>query len=112
MGGFIMKLNGIWQCEITDHGAHHHLLEGTVPGCVHTDLQKAGIIGDFYYRTNADDVQWIENCDVTYSRNFTVETPEPNTYLHFDGLVYIVHKITDARKNVYTNCIILDIMKI
>ena len=81
-----MKLNGIWQCEITDHGAHHHLLEGTVPGCVHTDLQKAGIIGDFYYRTNADDVQWIENCDVTYSRNFTVETPEPNTYLHFDGL--------------------------
>ena len=86
MGGFIMELNGIWQCEITDHGAHHYRLEGTVPGCIHTDLQKAGIIGDFYYRTNADDIQWIENCDVTYSRSFIVETPEPNTCLHFDGL--------------------------
>lgn len=81
-----MKLNGKWNCVVWEENHRHYEIEGTVPGCVHTDLLNAGIIKDIYWRTNADDIQWIENADVTYSRTFTVENPEQNAVLVFEGL--------------------------
>ena len=83
----ILDLCGAWQCRITDHnGPHNHEIPASVPGCVHTDLQAAGILGDLFWRTENDTCQWVENCDVTYSRTFTVASAEPNTYLTFEGL--------------------------
>jgi beta-mannosidase len=35
----------------------------TVPGCVHTDLLAAGRIGDPFYRTNEQQLGWIERQD-------------------------------------------------
>ena len=81
-----MLLNGAWQCRCTDGGAHDYEIPATVPGCVHTDLQAAGILGDLYYRDNADSCQWVERCSVTYTRTFDIGEFEPNTYLTFDGL--------------------------
>lgn len=43
-----------------------------VPGCVHTDLRRAGRIPDPFYGTNELDLQWIEERDWEYETWFTV----------------------------------------
>lgn len=57
----------------------------TVPGCVHTDLKACGLIPDMFYRDNSKEVQWIENCDWTYSCMFDAEMGK-NVSLVFEGL--------------------------
>ncbi len=83
-----MNLNGQWRCHITDHETHQYEIPAAVPGCVHTDLKNAGILGDLYYRTNADTCQWVEHCDVTYTKTFTVTEDDiaNNTVITFEGL--------------------------
>ena len=81
-----MTLNGIWKCHITDNGEHTYDIDGHVPGCAHTDLIKAGILPDLYRRTNNDCAGWVEACSVTYSRTFTLDAVEENTYINFEGL--------------------------
>jgi beta-mannosidase len=44
-----------------------------VPGTVHTDLEKNGLIKDPLYRMNDDDVQWIENRDWEYLTTFEID---------------------------------------
>lgn len=78
-----ISLNGQWNIE--SEGLKKSI-EGTVPGCIHTDLIKEGIIKDIFYRKNADETQWIENCDWTYERRFTVDSVEENAFLVFEGL--------------------------
>lgn len=65
-----LSLNGAWELrqangEIT--------CPATVPGCVHLDLQAAGIIDDPYYRDNELDTLWICETDWVFSRTFTVD---------------------------------------
>ncbi len=43
-----------------------------VPGCVHTDLRRHGLIPDPFYGTNELGVQWIEERDWEYRRTFNV----------------------------------------
>ena len=81
-----LYLCGSWHCHITDGAAHTYDIPASVPGCVHTDLQAAGILGDLFWRTENDTCQWVENCDVTYTRTFCVDTVQENTYLTFEGL--------------------------
>ncbi|MBR6740424.1 MAG: hypothetical protein IKM04_05105 [Clostridia bacterium] len=45
-----MLLNGKWTVSGKDCKGNHFTIPATVPGCIHTDLQTAGIIGDFYWR--------------------------------------------------------------
>ncbi|MEX2382383.1 MAG: glycoside hydrolase family 2 protein [Opitutales bacterium] len=47
-------------------------LPATVPGCVHTDLHRAGRIPDPFYGRNERDLQWIEEEDWTYRLVFNV----------------------------------------
>ncbi|MBQ8578787.1 MAG: hypothetical protein IJ449_12620 [Clostridia bacterium] len=84
----MMTLNGAWLCHITDSDTHDYTIPAAVPGCVHTDLKAAGILGDLYYRTNADDCRWVENCDVTYTKIFALTDDDiaDNAVLVFDGL--------------------------
>lgn len=79
-------LDGAWICHVTDGGAHDHTVPASVPGCVHTDLQAAGILGDLFWRTENDSCQWVERCDVTYTRTFRVDAVQKNTRLTFEGL--------------------------
>ena len=41
-------------------------MEAAVPGCVHTDLIRNGLIGDPFFRLNEHDVQWIDKKDWEY----------------------------------------------
>ena len=81
-----MILNGAWQGEYVTEKGERVAFPATVPGCIHTDLQACGKIGDFYYRDESKTVQWIENCDVSYSRDFDVPEPSSSAFLEFDGL--------------------------
>ena len=81
-----MLLNGKWQLTGLDANNCPISVEGTVPGCVHTDLIANGILGDIFYRDNSKTCQWVEDRDFTYTKTFTVEKIEENSYLEFDGL--------------------------
>ena len=39
-------------------------IQATVPGCVHTDLQRAGLIDDPFDGANETDQQWIGNTEL------------------------------------------------
>lgn len=57
----------------------------TVPGCVHTDLLKNGLIEDPFWRDQNQKCQWIEERDWGYRCSFDAELGE-NVSLCFDGL--------------------------
>ena len=48
-------------------------LSAVVPGCVHTDLLRAGKIPDPFWGTNELGLQWIEERDWEYSADFAVD---------------------------------------
>ena len=81
-----MLLNGEWKCLLFREGGAPQTFSAAVPGCIHTDLKRAGVIGDYFYRNNAEKISWIENCDVTYQKQFDVDSVENNEYLRFEGL--------------------------
>jgi beta-mannosidase len=69
-------------------------MPATVPGTVHTDLMAQGIIPDPYYRTNENDVQWVEDVRWVYRRTFTVPASvlrESTVRLSAEGLDTYAH---------------------
>jgi beta-mannosidase len=70
MEGKTIKLNENWQFKATDENSW---MMAEVPGCVHTDLIRAGIIEDPYYRLNEHNVQWIDKKDWEYKTVFSVD---------------------------------------
>ncbi len=44
-----------------------------VPGCVHTDLHRAGAIPDPFWGRNEDDLQWMEEVDWEYETTFDAD---------------------------------------
>ena len=82
-----ISLNGIWNGScISPDGEEKFTFTGTVPGCVHTDLLGIHIPEDLYYRDNADECQWIENCNWKYTKTFHIASVSPKTVLVFEGL--------------------------
>lgn len=81
-----MLLNGEWKCIFLKDGSAPQTFSAAVPGCIHTDLKRAGVIGDYFYRDNAEKIRWIENCDVIYQKQFDVDSVENNEYLRFECL--------------------------
>jgi len=67
----VINLNGAWNA--CGSGLKKPIA-ATVPGCIHTDLLKAGVIDDPYFRDNENAVQWIGETDWTYSRRFNVDS--------------------------------------
>ncbi|MDR3710622.1 MAG: hypothetical protein P4L33_20165 [Capsulimonadaceae bacterium] len=62
-------------------------IPATVPGHVHLDLLRAGVIGDPFERMNERGVEWIDETDWVYETTFHVEVPlSGKTYLVFDGI--------------------------
>lgn len=79
-------------CDETDW------LTAAVPGTVHTDLLRHGLISDPFYGTNEHDLQWIDKKDWEYKSSF--ELPEgwqemTQVELVFDGL--------DTYADIYVN---------
>ncbi len=63
----IFTLDGAWSLSGPDaFGA----IPATVPGCVHTDLRRAGKIPDPFYRDNEKQIAWVSKAAWTYTRHF------------------------------------------
>jgi beta-mannosidase len=72
--------------------------DAVVPGCIHTDLLKDGVIEDPYYRLNEKQQQWIGKTDWEYKTVFNINDKtlrEQNVNIIFDGL--------DTYADVYLN---------
>ena len=96
----IKSLNGSWQLAGIEKGRGNWALpdsllpsgaikaDAYVPGEVHVDLHRAGLIPDPYYAKNAEDLQWIEDKEWWYKQTFEVDEDfkQKRTYLEFDGL--------------------------
>lgn len=79
-----LDLNGSWQGLCLRDGKEEFRFDGSVPGCVHTDLMGSRIPADLQYRDHTEQCQWIEDCDWVYSRSFTCDGTQ--THLVFEGL--------------------------
>ncbi|WFB59939.1 glycoside hydrolase family 2 protein [Paenibacillus sp. BR1-192] len=81
----VMTLNQ-WKFKACDES---EWLPAQVPGCVHTDLLKNGIIPDPFYGTNEHDLQWIDKKDWEYETSFDLDSnlsAQSRIELVFDGL--------------------------
>lgn len=84
-------------------------LDAKVPGTVHTDLKRHGLIDDPFYRTNENEVQWVEECDWEYKTTFIVDRQILNheaAELVFDGLdtyadVYLNNRLILQSENMF-----------
>lgn len=81
-----ISLAGPWRLRSADGRTE---APATVPGCVHTDLTAAGLIGDPFYRDNVTRDARVYGEDYIYSRSF--EAPEDfcragRALLECDGL--------------------------
>ena len=62
-------------------------LPAQVPGHVHLDLHRAGVIPDPFYRMNERTVAWVDETDFVYETTFHVDGDAPPcAYLVFHGL--------------------------
>ena len=65
------------------------VIDATVPGCVHTDLLRAGLIRDPYEHGAEHELQWIGLCDWRYACRFTPDAgvmDHERIDLVFDGI--------------------------
>lgn len=65
-------------------------MEADVPGEVHLDLMKAGLIRDPYIGTNCLEARWVEECYWSYRKTFTPpdDAFKGEAWLYFEGLDY------------------------
>ena len=97
-------LDGVWEGMRSSNGS---TFPATVPGCVHTDLIKNGQLpGDIYWRDTAQQVQWIENEDWVYTKQFAVDTLENGAVLVFECLdtyaeVYLNEHLVGSADNMF-----------
>lgn len=102
-----INLNGCWQGECFDvKGKKKFGFRGNVPGCVHTDLLGKHIPEDIYFRNNADECLWIENCNYCYTRTFNLTEIPEKANLVFDGLdtytkIYFNNKYLGTTDNMF-----------
>ncbi len=64
------ELHGGWQLESPEAD---RWLAATVPGCIHTDLHRHGLIPDPFHGRNELDLQWIGERDWIYRTTFAVD---------------------------------------
>ena len=77
----------VWTARIhsPDH-RHDFTLPARVPGCIHADLLRAGLVCDPFWRDSNESLQWIEDCDVTYTGTFRLDAVPQDAHLVFRGL--------------------------
>ena len=81
----------------------------TVPGDVHLDYERAGLIADPFFGTNHDHIRWMEEWEWWYRTEVTPPTPAPGQRLHllFEGLdvfatVYLNGREVGRHQNMFT----------
>ena len=63
----ILNLTAGWEFF---HPQDRRWYPARVPGCIHTDLQRNGLIPDPFHGNNEKNLQWIEQLDWTYRLTF------------------------------------------
>jgi len=119
-----LSLDGAWKirwCD-DDHGRPEQFVgaeadetlfyDATVPGEVHVDLMRAGLIGDVDVGVNAQNARWIEEEVWVYRRQFHAPrqaATAKTSWLVFDGLdlnaiVYLNGEEVGRHDNAYIPC--------
>ncbi len=108
-----IDLNGLWQLSWKEIESGHGVpkcekpIEGRVPGDVHLDLVRAGILPEPLEKANAPLHEWVEYALFTYEREFSLEDEETDrTEITFCGLdcfatVYVDDKKIGETKNAF-----------
>ena len=81
-------------------------IPASVPGCIHTDLIKAGIIADISVDAHESDQMWIWKSDSIYRTNIEQNSVSSRASLKFHGLdtlasVFINGRLTLSTKNMH-----------
>ncbi|MFD6415821.1 glycoside hydrolase family 2 protein [Streptomyces sp. NPDC060194] len=80
-------LHAGWTLRCEDSARDIRELPASVPGCVHTDLLRAGLIDDPYFAENEAGLNWIGRVPWSYETRFTWQpTGETHTDLVCEGL--------------------------
>src|SRR5579883_2623085 len=88
----VITLESAWRVRATEPedaspGSQMPWIEAQVPGHVHLDLTRAGIIQDPCYRMGERSCAWVAETDWVYETQFCVEERLAGaTYLRFNGL--------------------------
>lgn len=91
--------------------------DARVPGYVHLDLHKNGLIKDPFYRLNEKDLQWIDKVNWEYKVNFKIDkalTESDKLYLIIKGLdtyadVYLNNHLIHVNTNMFiSNRLLVD----
>lgn len=84
-------------------------VDAQVPGDVHLDYFRAGLIPEPFFGTNHDQLRWMEEMDWWYRTDITPPVPGPGQRLHllFEGLdafatVHLNGKIVGKHQNMFT----------
>ncbi|MEO7931927.1 MAG: glycoside hydrolase family 2 protein [Chthoniobacterales bacterium] len=80
------------------HPEQKRWLEAVVPGCIHTDLLRHGLIKDPFWGSNERELQWIEEKDWKYAITFQVTSD----FLAHDELDLVAEGL-DTLATVYLN---------
>ncbi len=89
------NLDRDWKFRQARQGNWH---EAKVPGEVHTDLMRAGLIDDPFIGQNERKVQWVDKEDWIYETTFT---PQPDVFSQDN--INLVFKGLDTYADVYLN---------
>lgn len=86
-----LSMNGTWQLTWTVPdalpAADAEWIEAAVPGEVHLDLMRAGVIPDPYLGTNFRQCLWMEQSDFWFRTEISVPADvDRNLFLRFEGL--------------------------
>jgi beta-mannosidase len=90
-----IDLGGKWKFR---KAGTNQWMDARVPGCVHTDLMRNGLIPDPYLRDNEKNLQWISDIGWEYEKTFIIS----DTLFRWPHLE-LVCKGLDTYANVYLN---------
>ncbi len=99
-GSWNVKANDLYKLLPVDHKRVLDWVPAHVPGTIHTDLLDQKIIPDPYYRMNENDIQWIENLQWIYRREFPVDAAllkEQHIILVAEGLDTYAHIVINGK---------------
>ena len=94
-------------------GGERDWVPATVPGHVHLDLVRAGVIPDPFFRMQERSCRWVDEADWTYRTTFTVNAERlaargdyGRHFLHFHGLdtlarVYLNGSLVGTAENMF-----------
>ena len=91
----VVKLDGEWRLACFDPGGgsayepsydDSEWLPAIVPGDVHLDLVRQGLLPDPYYHLNFREHYWVEEKEWWYRRRFAVEGGFVRAFLVFEGV--------------------------